>query len=272
MLRIEPVTPTIGAEVHGIDLTRPLDDPVFAELKQAWEKRHVLLFRNQPMDPPSLQVLGRRFGPLHVHPQGNVKGYEGILAVHTDRNSKTYSGSKWHADVTCDREPPTASILHLGTVPASGGDTLFSNVHAAYDALSEPMKQFLGGMTAVHGGARQYGGYFGTRVEDTRDGAFPVAVHPVIAVHPVTGRRMIYVNETFTESIVELEAAEGRAVLEFLWAHIAQPRFQCRLSWEADTVVLWDNRATQHLAIWDYWPETRSGHRVTIRGAPPLAA
>ena len=99
-----------------------------------------------------------------------------------------------------------------------------------------------------------------------------MAVHPVIAVHPVTGRRMIYVNETFTESIVELEAAEGRAVLEFLWAHIAQPRFQCRLSWEADTVVLWDNRATQHLAIWDYWPETRSGHRVTIRGAPPLAA
>lgn len=272
MLRIEPVTPTIGAEVHEIDLARPLDEPSFSELKEAWEQHHVLFFRNQKMDPASLQALGRRIGPLHIHPQGDVKGYEGILAVHTDRSSKTYAGSKWHADVTCDREPPTASILHLKTVPQSGGDTLFSNVHAAHDALSQPMRRFLEGLTAVHSGARQYGGYFGTRVENTRDGAFPESVHPVIAAHPITGRAMIYVNETFTEQIVELEPTEGRAILEFLWSHIAQPRFQCRFHWEANSVALWDNRATQHLAIWDYWPETRSGHRVTIRGAPPAPA
>ncbi len=272
MLEVEPVTPVIGAQVRGVDLARPLGEPAFAALKAAWERHHVLFFRDQALTPASLQTLGRRFGPLHVHPQGDIAGHEGILAVHTDGSSKTYSGSKWHADVTCDREPPAASILHLGTVPSSGGDTLFSSVLAAYDALSAPMKRFLGGLTAVHGGARQYGGYFGTRVEETRDGAFPEAVHPVIALHPATGRKAIYVNETFTESIVELAEAESRTVLRFLWSHIAQPRFQCRFRWQAGSVALWDNRAAQHLAIWDYWPETRSGHRVTIRGAPPAAA
>lgn len=267
--RIEPVTPTIGAEISDIDLAGPLDEKVFAELLEAWHRHHVLFFRDQGMDPASLQRLGRRLGPLHVHPQGDVEGYEGILAIHTDRNSTTYSGAKWHADVTCDREPPTASVLYLATVPDSGGDTLFVNVHAAYDALSEPMKRFLEGLTAIHAGASRYGGYFGTRPEETRDGAFPEAVHPVIAVNPATGRRMIYVNEIFTERIVELEEAESRLVLEFLWSHIAQPRFQCRFRWRADSVAMWDNRATQHLAIWDYWPEARSGYRVTVKGPPP---
>ena len=267
--RIEPVTPTVGAEISDIDLAGPLDEKVFAELMEVWHRHHVLFFRDQDMDPASLQRLGKRLGPLHVHPQGDVEGYEGILAIHTDRNSTTYSGSKWHADVTCDREPPTASVLYLATVPDTGGDTLFVNVHAAYDALSAPMKRFLEGLTAVHAGADRYGRYFGTRPEETRDGAFPEAVHPVIAVNPATGRKMIYVNEIFTEKIVELEETESRLVLEFLWSHIAQPRFQCRFRWKADSVAMWDNHATQHLAIWDYWPQARSGYRVTVKGPPP---
>ena len=268
-IRIRPLTPALGAEVEGIDLAAPLADDAFAALNDAWAEHLVLFFRDQRLDPASLQRLGRRFGPLHRHPQGDVEGFEGIIRIHTDRHSKTFGGSKWHADASCDREPPTASILHMEQVPRAGGDTLFANAIAAFEALSAPMQRFLEGLTARHVSARHYGGYFGTRQDETRDGAFPEAVHPVIALHPASGRKAIYVNQIFTESVLELSADESAALLEFLFRHIAQPRFQCRFHWRANSVALWDNRATQHLAIWDYWPQTRCGHRVTIAGEAP---
>jgi len=269
---VRKVTPAIGAEIEGIDLAGELSDATFEALQQAWFEHQVLFFRDQHLDPVSLQKLGRRFGPLHVHPQGDMEGFEGILKIYADRNSKTYAGRKWHADVTCDVEPPTASILHMHEVPENGGDTLFANMSAAHDALSEPMQAFLAGLSAVHTSERNFAGYYGTRREETRDGEFPETVHPVVAAHPVTGARVLYVNEIFTSHIVELAPEESEALLAFLYRHIGQPRFQCRFRWQPNSVALWDNRATQHLAMFDYWPHTRAGHRVTIRGARPQPA
>jgi len=271
-LTIVPVTPTIGAEVSGIDLSEPLDDATFAALHEAWMEHLVLFFRDQQLDPPSLQALGRRLGPLHIHPQGDLEGFEGILRIYADRNSKTYAGRRWHADVTCDVEPPTASVLHMGTVPEAGGDTLFVNTVAAYEALSEPMRRFLDGLEAMHGSEHNYAGYYGTRLDETRDNDYPATVHPVVAAHPVTGRKALYVNEIFTTHIVGLEPEESRALLDFLYRHIDQPRFQCRFRWQPNSVAMWDNRGTQHMAMFDYWPATREGHRVTVRGERPRAA
>ena len=268
-IRVRPLTPALGAEVEGIDLAAPLTDDAFAALNHAWAEHLVLFSRDQRLDPAALQRLGRRFGPLHRHPQGDMADFEGIIRIYTDRDSKTFGGSKWHTDASCDREPPLASILHMEQVPQAGGDTLFANAIAAFEALSAPMQRFLEGLTARHVSARHYGGYFGTRQDQTRDGTFPEAVHPVVALHPVSERKALYVNRIFTEAVVELEAGESAMLLEFLFGHIAQPRFQCRFQWRPNSVALWDNRATQHLAIWDYWPHTRCGHRVTIKGEAP---
>lgn len=271
-ITIRPITPLIGAEIEGIDLSQPLDNATLSDLHQAWMRHQVLFFRDQQLDPASLQALGRQLGTLHVHPQGDMEGFEGILKIHTDHNSKTYAGRKWHADVTCDTEPPTGSILHLHDVPESGGDTLFANMVAAHDALSAPMQSFLAGLSAVHTSERNFSRYFGTRIDETRDGGFPEATHPVVAAHPKTGAKSLYVNEIFTSHIVELEPEEGSVLLEFLYQHINQPRFQCRFQWHKNSVAMWDNRATQHMAMFDYWPHTRAGHRVTIKGARPQAA
>ncbi|MBN33402.1 MAG: taurine dioxygenase [Rhodospirillaceae bacterium] len=270
-LQIEPVTPSLGAMVHGVDLGKSLDDNTFNALHDAWMEHLVLFFRDQTLDPTSLQNLGRRFGTLHVHPQGDMKGFEGILKIYADKNSKTYAGRKWHADVTCDAEPPFGSILHMHQVPSAGGDTLFANMYEAYDALSAPMRAFLEGLRAVHASEHNFAGYYGTTAEETRDGDYPVTHHPVVTAHPVTGRKALYVNEIFTTGIVGLEPEESRAVLDFLYRHIGQPRFQCRFRWEPNSVAMWDNRSTQHLAMFDYWPETRAGHRVTIKGERPTA-
>ena len=157
-----------------------------------------------------------------------------------------------------------ASILHLREVPGHGGDTLFANMYAAYDALSEPMRKFLDPLTALH--ASDYTNFYGDH-EPQRES--PSAEHPVIRTHPVTGKRLLFVNRGFTRQIKGLSRTESRALLDFLFEHAAQPRFQCRLSWEKDSVAIWDNRCTQHLAVWDYYPETRSGIRVTVKGDRP---
>ena len=179
------------------------------------------------------------------------------------------AGDKWHTDVSCDEKPPLASILHLTTIPETGGDTLFSSMYAAYDALSDVMKKLLTGLTATHDGAPNYDDRARRDPGANPDRVNPVAIHPVIATHPSTGKKTIYVNSTFTVRINELSAAESKAVLEFLFAHVARPEFQCRFRWQHNSIAFWDNRAVQHYAVWDYYPAVRTGRRVTIRGDRP---
>lgn len=263
-LHVERVSPAIGAEVRGIDLTKPLDEATLAPLKALWMEHLVLFFRDQPFTTDQLQRFGQLFGKLHIHPQGDVEGYPGIVEVRTDANTKHVAGHAWHSDVSCDQHPPAASILWLSRVPETGGDTLFSNMYAAYDALSEQMRAFLDTLSATHNGRLSYGDYWEMQPEEMRDGRYPTAVHPVVATHPITNKKLLFVNETFTEKIEGLNAAESEVILHMLYRHIADPRFQCRFRWRNNSVALWDNRCTQHLAMWDYFPETRIGFRATI--------
>ncbi len=209
-----------------------------------------------------------------MHPLNREReGDEEILVVKTTSKSKFTAGEGWHSDVTCDEKPPLGSMLYVTELPeiGSGGDTLFSSMYAAYDALSAAMQKFLLGLTAVHDGARPYVGKYNIAPKDGR--SYPRNEHPVIGVHPETGRKLLYVNSGFTTRIKGLTRAESDGLLDILFRHIeANVRFQCRVRWQENTLVLWDNRAVQHHAAWDYYPYSRYGERVSIIGEPPAAA
>jgi taurine dioxygenase len=272
-LTIEPLNPVIGAEIGGLDLREPLSDDDIANVRTALNEHQVVFFRDQDITPEQQLAFGRRFGELHVHPSVRGKPREQwteILPVYADDKTKRVVGDKWHADVSCDEKPPYASILHMSIVPPSGGDTLFASMYAAYEALSEPMKRFLSPLTATHDGAPNYTDRLRRDGQDA-DRAHPRAVHPVIATHPFTGRRTLYVNSIFTTRINELTESESKDVLAFLFDHVTRPDFQCRFRWRRNSIAFWDNRATQHYAVWDYYPAVRSGRRVTIRGDRPTA-
>jgi len=270
-MNIIPLTPQIGAEVEDIVLTKPLAPHDIEVIKQALTDHLVLVFRDQPMTVKSLDAFGRLFGPPHIHPSDpGINGYPGVLAVHTDSNSTTYAGSKWHSDVSCDPKPPMASILHLHRVPDNGGDTLFANMYAAYDALSDAMKRCLATLRAINASKHHFKGYFGTvNKHALRDDLYPESIHPVVRTHPETGKKALFVNPTFTTGITDMYPQESEAILNFLYQHLAEPRFQCRVKWRPNTMTMWDNRCTQHLAMWDYYPDTRSGHRYTVEGDQP---
>lgn len=269
-IEVKPVTPRIGAEVFGVDLGQPLGNRTFQELHDALMQHQVLFFRDQEMGLDQHKAFGRLFGELHVHPGSpGPEGHPEVLIIHADANSKHVAGEKWHSDVSCDDRPPMGSILHIQTLPESGGDTLFSSMYAAYEALSEPMKRFLDGLTALHEGEHVYRGRYTHQVGDDRERVYPKAAHPVIRTHPVTGRKGIFVNSFFTTRIVELSKSESDAVLKMLWDHVADPMFQCRFRWRKNSVAFWDNRCVQHQAMWDYFPQVRSGFRVTIQGEKP---
>ena len=271
-ITIEPLTPVVGAEVYGVNLSRPLDEDVYRRVREALLLHQVIFFRDQHLDLAQLEALGRRFGELHVHPtQAGITDHPELLRVHVDAQSSFYAGRKWHSDVSSEPEPPLGSILHLHEVPPTGGDTLFSSMYAAFDALSVPMKQWLCGLSALHETRQNLIGSYGASAEDLREDVYPKAVHPVVCAHPETGGKVLFVNESFTTRIVGLEPAESQTVLEFLYRHIASPRFQCRFRWRPHSVAFWDNRCVQHLALWDYYPHTRSGHRATIAGTRPCA-
>lgn len=287
-LRIEKVTPHIGAEISGIDLSQPLDAETFKAVHDALMENLVIFFRDQEVAPLQQAEFGHRFGELHIHPGApvlhedepgrprlgelthipyayGIEGHPGVLAIYADKNSKRIAGEEWHSDVSCDAEPPMGSILRITEVPPSGGDTLFSSMYAAYEALSDPMKAFVSKLTASHDGAA-----YGKNFEGQAGKTHPHSVHPVVRTHPVTGRPSLFVNRTFTTRIMELSKAESDALLQFLFRHCENPMFQCRFKWRRNSVAFWDNRCAMHNAMWDYWPHRRHGYRVTIQGDRPF--
>jgi len=270
VVQIRPLTGVLGAEISGLDFAT-LDDAGFEILHAALLDHQVLVVRNQIMNHDQHLALGARFGPLHIHPAHppGAEGYPELMAVHADSDSTYINGSGWHSDVSCDAEPPSVSILHINTVPPVGGDTLFADMCAAYDALSAPIREMLCGLEAEHTSEQVYRGAYGYSGSARGEDSFPVATHPVVRTHPETSRRALYVNPAFTRRIKGLRAHESRALLDLLFAHAVGPQFQCRVAWEPDTVTLWDNRSVQHHAVWDYYPNVRSGFRVTVRGDAP---
>ncbi len=268
-ITVRPLGPVIGAELGGIDLSGDILDDTITAIQKLLNEHQVVFFRDQTITPEQQLAFGRRFGELHVHPavRGKPRSeWTELMPVHADATTARIAGDKWHTDVSCDEKPPYASILHLTEVPETGGDTLFASMHAAYEALSEPMKALLAPLTATHEGGPNYADRERRNREDNPYRVNPVAIHPVIATHPLTGRKAIYVNSVFTTRINEMTASESAATLEFLFRHVTQPIFQCRFSWRRNSMAFWDNRAVQHYAVWDYYPNVRTGQRVTIRG------
>ncbi|HJU28518.1 MAG TPA: TauD/TfdA family dioxygenase [Candidatus Binataceae bacterium] len=268
-IRVRKLNPAIGAEVTGVDLTHPLSAFQIESVRKALLENLVLFFRDQNLSPAQHKIFARRFGDLHIHPAplGILDGDPEIIIVEADANSRRIAGEVWHSDVSCDSNPPMASILHLKEVPPVGGDTIFASMYAAYEALSDSMRRFLSGLTAMHDGRRNYDG---RATAPSRAAEYPRAEHPVVRTHPITGRNALFVNRMFTTHIVQLKDNESAAVLELLYRHVERPEFQCRFRWEPNSIAFWDNRCVQHQALWDYFPARRYGHRVTIAGDRPF--
>lgn len=261
---------TIGAEVLGVDLAGPVAAPVVKELRQALLDYKVLFFRDQHLTPGQHVGFARQFGELEIHPfipanpdhrelvrfakSADVGGYENL----------------WHSDVTWREVPSMGAVLRAVEVPPTGGDTLFSDMYAAYDALDEATRQRVEGMEAVHDFLRSFGMQVpADRLAEMRR-QYPQVTHPVIRTHEETGRRLVYVNRIFVDHMVGMDRDEGDQVLDVLCRQAEIVEHQCRWRWEPDSVAFWDNRAVQHYACSDYWPSVRVMERASIIGSRPV--
>lgn len=263
-IEAERLTPTLGAIISGIDLSGTLSNAQVEDLHTAIADHQVIFFRNQKLDPDSLRRLGRHFGELQAHALKGMEGFPEVRRLHADASSKHVSGEEWHTDMSCIPVPPMGSILYMHTLPPLGGDTVFASMYTAYDTLSDHMKGYLEGLTATHDGKLAFGRF-------DPSGNYPVATHKVIRTHPVTGRKVLFVNRGFTSHINDVSKDESDAILAYLFKHCENAYFQVRFRWEQHSVAFWDNRCTQHLAVWDYFPQTRSGYRVQIEGVAEAA-
>jgi len=269
-IEVRKVTPSIGAEISGVDLAGELSNRQVEEIRTAFLENQVIFFRDQTLTPEQHKAFGRHFGKLYIHPEPRfpVPGHPELLTIKADETSKSVAGEVWHSDVSCDPEPPLGSILHMHEIPANGGgDTAFASMYHAYDALSDAMKNFLAGLTAVHDGDRVYRG---PKRENKPGKVYPKAEHPVVRTHPDTGRKALFVNRYFTSHIVQLGAEESAGLLDTLYRHLESPVFQCRFKWQVGSLAFWDNRSAQHYAVWDYYPHRRFGYRVTVCGDKPF--
>lgn len=272
-ITVTRLSPHIGAVIQGVDLSKPLGNQQFQEIHDALMESKVIFFRDQKLTVDQHKAFGRLFGELHVHPASagapknaaisSLDGHPEILVVHADENSTRVAGETWHSDVTCDEAPPMGSLLYMHEVPELGGDTMFADMYQAYETLSEPMKRFLSTLTAVHDGEQIYRGRYG--YDDSKK-TYPKAEHPVVRTHPVTGKPLLFVNTNFTAYIKGLKRSESEALLQMLYRHIETPEFHCRFQWKAGSLAFWDNRCTQHKALFDYHPHRRHAHRVTVKG------
>ena len=272
-LEILPMTPSIGAEIRGLDLSQPLDAATVGHLRAALLDWKVVFFRDQDITTEQHLAFARNFGELEVHPFAPEKpGYPEVLAITHNEASKGRENT-WHSDVTWRPEPSLGPILRAIEVPPVGGDTLFADMYAAYEGLSGEVKAQIDGRVAVHDfahfrrGLRKVG-----KSEDEIEAfnrAYPMVEHPVVRTHPETGRRGLYVNAAFTQHIVGLEKDASDALLKHLYAQAAVPEYQCRFRWEVGSIAFWDNRASQHYAVSDYWPAVRRMERVTVIGDRP---
>ena len=269
-LAIHPLGPAIGALVSNIDLTQPLRDEDSEALHTALLQHHVLFFENQPITPVQQRDLARNFGELHIHPvYPQHPDAPEIILLDTDNNNPP-DNDNWHTDVTFIATPPLGAILSARQLPPQGGDTLWASGIAAYEALSEPLRYFLDPLHAEHSFVQSFPAWrFARTPKERKTWEAAVAKNPDV-VHPVSGKRGLFVNEGFTSRIVELAKPESDAVLAFLRVHLAKPEFTVRWRWKQYDLAFWDNRLTQHYATADYLPHRRVMHRATILGDAPF--
>ena len=266
---VEPRGVTLGAEVSGIDLGGELSDAAVAEIRRALLDHKVLVFRDQRITSAQHVAFARRFGDLEVHPfiTGNDEHPE---LVRFEKGAETGGFENgWHHDVTWREVPSMGAILHAIQVPATGGDTLFADMAAAYDGLDADIKARCDGLVAVHDFMLAFSGQVPPGQEDEMRARYPLVRHPVIRTHPETGRKIIFVHAFFTSHIEGLDDAEGVELITHLARQAATVEYQYRVQWEPDTVVFWDNRTVQHYASSDYYPDIRIMERASIVGDRP---
>ncbi|MGB0847997.1 MAG: TauD/TfdA dioxygenase family protein [Thiolinea sp.] len=259
-----PLNGAIGAEITDVDLSTA-DKEVLQELEQALLNHLVLVIRDQHLSAPQLAAIGRHFGNLHINPfvAGNPDAPEVIEIRSEENDDKRFTGL-WHSDISWGKTPSLGALLHAVKLPEYGGETLFANMYLAYETLSDGMKTMLAPLRAEH------------RVDihksfdsDYADMEADSVLHPVIRTHPATGRKLLFINEYFTSRFENMTRDESKPLLDYLCRHAVRADFSCRVQWQPNTLVFWDNRCTQHYATNDYLGQPRLMHRVTINGDKP---
>jgi taurine dioxygenase len=270
---VERLGARLGAEIHGLDLKQELDPLTFQALEAALIEHKVIVLRDQNLSTEQHVAISRRFGELEVHPMRPQGQLPEILVLDNNKDNPVLSTDVWHSDTTFRRNPTKYTILRCQIMPKVGGDTLWADMEAAYEGLSDVFKGMIGGLRAVHD-FKNFRVLFGRSEEDQAklrkmEELFPNPSHPAVRRHPVTGRKSIYVNPQFTLHIEGMEPAESQAILGVLFAQAQVPEYQFRLRWAPGTIVFWDNRSTQHYAANDYYPERRRMERTAVVGDVP---
>ncbi len=271
-LRVEPLTPTIGAEISGVDLRNPLDTEEVARIETALLDHLVVFFRDQDITPAQHIAFGRQFGELCYPPFMTDHGDDPELLVLDQIDPRGEGTDVWHSDNTFMAEPPMGSVLKAVKLPELGGDTCFANMYAAYEALSPPIRRLVDELSAVHDITKPLqraldAGHSDANLAEVQ-AAWPPVVHPIARTHPRTGRKALFVNGNSTTRIEGLSERESELLLRFLVDHVRDPAFQCRFEWDLHSVAFWDNRSVQHYAVPDY-SQRRIMHRVTLAGDRP---
>lgn len=268
---VEPYTPNIGAVIHELDLSRPLDATTQAELRRALAEHEVIFLREQRLTPAQQVEFTRIFGNV-----AEVKAFFPRLESHPEIEivestaERPKAASNWHADITWRDNPPIGTSLDAQVIPPSGGDTIWASLTQAFESLPPEFQAYLETLTAVHSweisGWTEYLLQQDASGEQLREARakYPPVEHPVVRVHPLTGKKILYVNPTFTSHIKGLPRAQSDALLTQLFDLAKQPEFQARLRWQPGTLAVWDNRSTQHYAVGDFFPAQRLLHRITF--------
>ena len=274
---VRPIAGTIGAEIHGVDISQNLDDATIGDIRQALNEHCVIFFRNQTLDVPQHKAFAKRFGEIFIHP--NYKGTQAdpeIVEIRREPGDKKIVGEEWHADTTMVDAPPMGAILYALECPPYGGDTIFASQYAAYDALSDGMKKMLSGLRAYHSDRKVAGPQAGmnalrsTKVREDAEWRETVSLHPVVVTHPETKKKMLYVNHSYTTHFEGMTVEESKPLLDYLLNHGHRPEFTCRFRWEKGSVTFWDNRSCKHLAVHDAGPFKRHMRRIQVCGTKPV--
>jgi taurine dioxygenase len=278
-LTVTPSGPVLGAEISGLDLTRDLKPEIVAAIRAALLRHKVVFFRDQDISYEDHVRFGRYFGDLEGHPvTAHVPGFPEILHIEAADGMKlredivpiVRAANKWHTDVTFREAPSMGGVLRMRHMPPLGGDTLFADTAAIYRDIPQKLKDQLETLTAEHDIIQSYGYRVDEAKRQELRAAYPPMVHPVVRTHPETGDKHLFVNKVFTTRILGLPEDEAKTLLAELLDRVKSPEYQVRFRWTPNAIVFWDNRATQHYAILDYWPQERIVERVTIKGEKPF--
>ncbi len=273
-MKVKALSPALGAEVTGIDLSVPLDDAIIDDLRAIWLKHQMIVIRGQDLTPAQQLAFAKALGEPDIYPfLTGLDGFPMITEVLKKEDERVNFGGVWHSDTTYQKCPPMATLLYAKELPPLGGDTLFANQYAAFEHLSAPLRGVLEKLRGVNAaGKKRVASTRSERLKDSASGVDPddlSGTHPVVRTHPETGRKALFVNAAHTITFEGWSAEESQGLLEYLFTHQISPEFQCRLSWQVGDVAFWDNRCVQHYPLNDYHGYRRLLHRITLKGDTP---